>query len=42
MLPYYVQREFEGCLKCGRLEHSFLRVRGDTCHGEDSLPFSCK
>ena len=26
-LPSYVQREFEEFLKCGRLEHGFLRVR---------------
>jgi hypothetical protein len=26
-LPGYVEREFEGYLKCGRLEHGFLRVR---------------
>ena len=26
-LPKYVQEEFEAYLKCGRLEHGFLRVR---------------
>ena len=26
-LPKYVQEEFEAFLKCGRLEHGFLRVR---------------
>ena len=26
-LPGYVRREFEDYLKCGRLEHGFLRVR---------------
>ncbi len=26
-LPDYVQQEFEAYLKCGRLEHGFLRVR---------------
>ena len=26
-LPAYVEREFEDYLKCGRLEHGFLRVR---------------
>jgi hypothetical protein len=26
-LPRYVQDEFEAYLKCGRLEHGFLRVR---------------
>jgi len=33
-LPGYVQREFEDYLKCGCLEHGFLRVRCDTCHAE--------
>ena len=32
ILPGYVQREFEDCLKCGRLEHGFLRVRCENCH----------
>ena len=30
-LPDYVQQEFEDYLRCGRLEHGFLRVRCDTC-----------
>jgi len=29
VLPEYVQQEFEDFLKCGRLEHGFLRVRCD-------------
>jgi len=33
-LPSYVQREFEEFLKCGRLEHGFLRVRCESCHTE--------
>jgi len=41
-LPDYVQREFEDYLRCGRLEHGFLRVRCDTCHAEHLLAFSCK
>ena len=41
-LPDYVQREFEDYLKCGRLEHGFLRVRCETCHGERLVAFSCK
>ena len=41
-LPEYVQREFEDYLKCGRLEHGFLRVRCDTCHAEHLVAFSCK
>ena len=42
MLPGYVQREFEGYLKCGRLEHGFLRVRCENCHEELLVAFSCK
>ena len=41
-LPDYVQQEFEDYLRCGRLEHGFLRVRCDTCHAEHLLAFSCK
>ena len=33
-LPGYVAREFEDYLKCGRLEHGFLRVRCQSCHHE--------
>ena len=31
ILPQYVQREFEAYLKCGRLEHGFLRVQCNHC-----------
>ena len=31
-LPDHVHQEFEAYLKCGRLEHGFLRVRCDKCH----------
>jgi len=41
-LPDYVQREFEDYLKCGRLEHGFLRVRCESCHSEHLVAFSCK
>lgn len=41
-LPGYVQREFEDYLKCGRLEHGFLRLRCDSCHAEHLVAFSCK
>jgi hypothetical protein len=40
-LPGYVQREFEDYLRCGRLEHGFLRVRCDSCHTEHLVAFSC-
>jgi Transposase zinc-binding domain/Putative transposase len=41
-LPGYVQQEFEKYLKCGRLEHGFLRVRCESCHAEKLVAFSCK
>jgi ribosomal protein S27E len=41
-LPRFVQREFEDYLKCGRLEHGFLRVRCTDCHAEKLVAFSCK
>ena len=41
-LPGFVQREFEDYLKCGYLEHGFLRMRCDTCHAEHLLAVSCK
>ncbi len=33
---------FENYLKCGRLEHGFLRVRCDSCHAEYLVAFSCR
>ena len=30
-MPFYVQQEFDDFLKCGRLEHGFLRVRCEDC-----------
>src|SRR5882762_1601077 len=41
-LPQFVQREFTEYLKCGRLEHGFLRVRCGDCHAEKLVAFSCK
>ena len=41
-LPVYVTKEFDEYLKCGRLEHGFLRVRCDSCHDEKLVAFSCK
>jgi hypothetical protein len=41
-LPAFICREFEEYLKCGRLEHGFLRVRCETCHDEKLVAFSCK
>jgi ribosomal protein S27E len=37
-----VEQEFDDYLKCGRLEHGFLRVRCDSCHAEHLVAFSCK
>ena len=42
VLPAYVEQEFEAYLKCGRLEHGFLRVRCESCHFERLVTFSCK
>ena len=42
VLPRYVEREFEAYLKCGRLEHGFLRVQCNHCHAEHLVAFSCK
>ena len=42
LLPDYVQEEFEAYLKCGRLEHGFLRVKCESCHLERLVAFSCK
>ncbi len=41
-LPYHVQKEFDEYLKCGRLEHGFLRVQCSTCHHKRLVAFSCK
>ena len=41
-LPAYITQEFEAYLKCGRLEHGFLRIRCETCHDERLVAFSCK
>ena len=41
-LPLHVHQEFEAYLKCGRLEHGFLRVRCRSCHFERLVAFSCK
>jgi hypothetical protein len=39
-LPGFVRREFEAFLKCGRLEHGFLRVRCEDCRAETLVAFS--
>ncbi len=40
-LPAYVTQEFEAYLKCGRLEHGFLRVRCESCHDEKLVALVC-
>jgi hypothetical protein len=41
-LPKFVRQEFEDYLKCGLLEHGFLRVKCDNCCHEHLVAFSCK
>lgn len=41
-LPDSIQQEFEDYLRCGRLEHGFLRVRCESCHTENLVAFNCK
>lgn len=41
-LPHFVAKEFDEFIKCGKLEHGFLRVRCCSCHDEKLLAFSCK
>jgi len=41
-LPLYVTKEFDEYMRCGMLEHGFLRVRCESCHDEKPVAFSCK
>jgi len=41
-LPFYVRQEFDDYLKCGRLEHGFIRVQCTGCHKDGLIAFSCK
>jgi hypothetical protein len=41
-LPAYVREEFDAYLRCGVLEHGFLRVVCEQCRAERLLAFSCK
>lgn len=41
-LPCFIPLEFEDSLKCGLLEHGFLRVKCDGCRHEYLVAFSCK
>jgi hypothetical protein len=41
-LPAFVHNEFRSYLRCGLLEHGFLRVKCNGCKFEHLVAFSCK
>lgn len=41
-LPRFVLTEFQDYLRCGRLEHGFVRVKCNGCSHEHLVAFSCK
>lgn len=41
-VPEYVREELDEFLRCGVLEHGFLRVACEHCHAERLVAFSCK
>jgi len=41
-LPAFVHNEFRSYLRCGLLEHGFLRVKCNGCRFEHLVAFSCK
>lgn len=41
-LPNFVRQAFQDYLKCGLLQHGFLRVKCDGCRHEHLVAFSCK
>ena len=41
-LPRFVVRESRDYLRCGRLEHGFVRVKCTGCRNELLVAFSCK
>ncbi len=41
-LPGFVHEEFRSYLRCGLLEHGFLRVKCNGCRFEHLVAFSCK
>lgn len=41
-VPEYVREAFEAYLRCGVLDHGFLRVVCEHCHAERLVAFSCK
>jgi hypothetical protein len=40
-LPGFIRQEFEDYLKCGLLEHGFLRAKCEGCRHEHLVAFSC-
>ena len=40
-LPRFVREEFEAYLRCGRLEHGFVRAKCTGCRHEHLVAFSC-
>jgi len=41
-IPKYVKNEMKAYLKCGLLQHGFLRVHCESCQKERLVAFSCK
>ena len=41
-VPAFVRAEFEAYLRCGGLEHGFVRVKCEGCRHEHLVAFSCK
>jgi hypothetical protein len=41
-LPGFVRDEFDAYLRCGRLEHGFIRAKCEGCRYEHLVAFSCK
>ena len=41
-LPRFVREAFDAYLRCGRLEHGFIRAKCEGCRHEHLVAFSCK
>ena len=41
-MPQFVREEFKAYLRCGRLEHGFIRAKCTGCRHEHLVGFSCK
>jgi hypothetical protein len=42
IIPDYVLNEFDSYLKCGILEHGFIKLECETCNTTQLVAFSCK